>query len=200
MGAHAPIAREDRSPGPARRRGPAAGVSAVRTLGTGPYPAFSAPLPSTRPHPLRTGTPSRLASSQTAEGTSASGSTQDCLPPDPGRAAQHADTNRLGPTRCCLRLKRSRAAARQRLVVLPRSGARLTAMIVRHELSLPDNPNGPGDEQRLSPAGVRNAAMHSRSAPRRRVNRERTADGGDAVAHVRDPRAGLRFGRVKPRA
>ena len=55
-------------------------------------------------------------------------------------------------------------------------------------------------EQRLSPAGVRHPAMHPRSAPRRRVNRERAADGGDAVAHVRDPRTDLRFGRVKPRA
>ena len=78
--------------------------------------------------------------------------------------------------------------------------ARLSAMIVRHALSLLDNPNGPRVEQRLSPAGVRHAAMHPRSARRRRVNRERAADGGDAVAHVRDPRAELRFGRVKPRA
>ena len=78
--------------------------------------------------------------------------------------------------------------------------ARLSAMIVRHALSLLDNPNGPRVEQRLSPAGVRHAAMHPRSARRRRVDRERAADGGDAVAHVRDPRAELRFGRVKPRA
>ena len=73
-------------------------------------------------------------------------------------------------------------------------------MIVRHALSLLDNPNGPRVEQRLSPAGVRHAAMHPRSARRRRVNRERAADGGDAVAHVREPRADLRFCRVKPRA
>ena len=66
-------------------------------------------------------------------------------------------------------------------------------MIVRDALSLLDNPNGPRVEQRLSPAGVRNAAMHPRSARRRRVNRERATDGGDAVAHVREPRADLRF-------
>jgi len=60
--------------------------------------------------------------------------------------------------------------------------------------------DGPRVEQRLSPAGVRHAAMHARSARRRRVDRERAADGADALAHVRDPRAELRFGRVKPRA
>ena len=78
--------------------------------------------------------------------------------------------------------------------------ARRTAMIVRDALSLLDNPNGPRVEQRLSPARVRHAAMHPRSARRRRVNRERAADSGDAVAHIRDPRTDLRIGRVKPRA
>lgn len=78
--------------------------------------------------------------------------------------------------------------------------ARLHAVIVRHALSLLDNPSGPRVEQRLSPAGVRHAAMHARSARRCRVNRERAADGGDAVAHVRDPRTDLRLARVKPRA
>ena len=57
-----------------------------------------------------------------------------------------------------------------------------------------------GSRERLSPAGVGHAAMHPRSARRRRVNRERAADGRDAVAHVRDPRADLRLARVKPRA
>jgi hypothetical protein len=78
--------------------------------------------------------------------------------------------------------------------------ARLSAMIVRYAFSLLDNPKGPRVEQRLSLAGVRHAAVHARSAPRRRVDRERAADGGDAVAHVRDSGADLRFCRVKPRA
>ena len=49
-------------PGPAGRRRPRRSFGCANPRNR-PVSGFSAPLPSTRPHPLRTGTPSRLASS-----------------------------------------------------------------------------------------------------------------------------------------
>src|SRR4051812_31817952 len=51
-------------------------------------------------------------------------------------------------------LRRARPAKRPSPLLMPRSGSPTDARIVRHALSLLDNPNGPRVEQRLSPAGV----------------------------------------------
>jgi hypothetical protein len=103
----------------------------------------------------------------------------------------HADCGR----RTAIAMRRATPGTRTaRLPSLPRRSSGLGAMIVRLALSRARRSERRASSSGLSPAGIRHAAMHPRPARRCRVDRERAGDGGDAVAHVRDPRADLRNG------